>query len=219
MLFGTGRMMQYITATPQGPDFGTLGLVASASLPTGSQVGDICIHHVTRSVTSEGTRPTGFNLVHGEALGAIGYVAWYVKTLTSSDITAGAVTGGATTNITQRWTWVTRPSAAVSGYAVERLETADGSASVFPKLTQAGTITRPTIVLANALNLGVTLTTKVDITPSVNKTVYNPSGFNSVAFDLVGNTDDNSARSTNQPRTATENNYFMILVSVRPTYA
>jgi hypothetical protein len=214
MLFGTGRLFQQL-ATPLGPPFGNLGLTATTSLPAGSQVGDICIHHFTRTVTSEGSQPSGFTVIHRESLGAVGYVGWYAKVLTSSDITAGAVTGGPTTNISSRWTYVTRPSSPVSTISTERLETADAMGTTFQKLTMTGTFTRPAIVMANAVTIGSTLNTKIDITPSVNKTIFNPAAFNSVAFDIVGTNDDNSARSTNQPTVTSESRYFMILVAIK----
>lgn len=214
MLFGTGRLFQQASA-PSGPAFGALGLTSSANLPSGSQVGDICIHHVSRTVTSEGSTPTGFTVIHRESLGAIGYVAWYAKVLTSTDITNGAVTGGATTNIQTRWTYVTRPANAVSTFSTQRLELAESSGTIIPQLTMLGTFDRPAIVMANALSLGTQLTTKVDITNAVNKTVYNPQNYNSVAFDIVGTADSNAARTTNQPRLSTEANYFSILVAIR----
>lgn len=213
MLFGTGRLFQN-SATPLVP-YTALGMTNSVTLPGGSQAGDICIHHITRSVTSEGTPPNGFTAIHRESLGAIGHVAWYAKILNSTDISNGAVTGGVTTSIVNKWTYVTRPVSPVTSISSERLETADSSGSTLPKLTMAGTFTRPAIVMANALARGANISTKADIVNGINKSYFNPETYNSVVFENVSTSDSDAARATNQPTLTNSVNYFHILVAIR----
>ena len=193
----------------------TVGFSNTALLPTGSQVGDLCVHAVTRNVTS-GVTPTGFSTVISNNIGAVGHAGWYARVLTSTDITRGFVIS-ATTNVVRKWTLTFRPPQTITGFTVESAVGEIGQAQILSSLTQTNPITVPTVVIANAAALGGTFSTPIAITNGGTVTAYTAGTENNLSVELVSSTGSTAARTTNSPRNSYSEWYYEVLFAIRGT--
>ena len=198
---------------PGGSALTFVNLSNSALLPSGSQVGDICVYTQVRTVTSQGIGPSGWTQILGTAIGAVGYVAMWARALTSADITQGFVTG-AGTSINRKWVAGFRPSTPATSVVVEQTISQTGNSNILETLSMTGSFAAPAAVLAYAVNLGSSVSTPINITNGNAVTQYSPGFGHTLAIDLATT---GTARTTNSARLSSANDYAEVLFAVRGT--